>query len=72
MPGLAQAFMTVRSRRMLGWIPLAFALALASPAGAADEPTLLRVNAFPQAKTLCMPASPRASSSGAASRSRCI
>ena len=44
--------MTVRSRRMLGWIPLAFALALAGPAGRADEPTLLRVNAFPNAKAL--------------------
>ena len=33
-------------------VALAFALALASPAGAADEPTLLRVNAFPNAKAL--------------------
>jgi ABC-type nitrate/sulfonate/bicarbonate transport system substrate-binding protein len=52
MPGLAQAFMTIGARTLLGWIALAFALALAGPAGAADELTLLRVNAFPQAKTL--------------------
>jgi ABC-type nitrate/sulfonate/bicarbonate transport system substrate-binding protein len=52
MPYLAQRSGSVGDRALPGCIVLACALTLGAAAARADEPTLLRVNAFPQAKTL--------------------
>jgi ABC-type nitrate/sulfonate/bicarbonate transport system substrate-binding protein len=51
MPHLAQRSGSVRGRALPGCLVLACALTLGA-AARADEPTRLRVNAFPQAKTL--------------------
>ena len=52
MPYLAQRSGSVRGRALPGCLVLACALTLGAAAARADEPTRLRVNAFPQAKTL--------------------
>ena len=52
MPCLAQRPGSVRGRALPGCLVLACALTLGAAAARADEPTRLRVNAFPQAKTL--------------------
>jgi NitT/TauT family transport system substrate-binding protein len=52
MHGLIEAFALICTRMMLRSVALVFALACASSVGAADEPTPLRVNTFPNAKAL--------------------
>jgi ABC-type nitrate/sulfonate/bicarbonate transport system substrate-binding protein len=53
MPYLAQRFRSVGGRTLRGCVVLACALLFGGVSAVrADEPTLLRVNAFPQAKTL--------------------
>jgi ABC-type nitrate/sulfonate/bicarbonate transport system substrate-binding protein len=52
MPCLAQRSGSVRGRALPGCLVLACALTLGAAAARSDEPTRLRVNAFPQAKTL--------------------
>jgi ABC-type nitrate/sulfonate/bicarbonate transport system substrate-binding protein len=52
MPYLAQRSGSVRGRALPGCLLLACALTLGAAGARADEPTRLRVNAFPQAKTL--------------------